>query len=251
MESYIDFANYYDSLMYDVDYKSWYDFLKCVLKKEGVNYSSVLEMGCGTGNITEQICNDEVVKSVTSFDISEEMLIIAKEKLKGKANLEILKQDMTEINIKKKYDLVLSCCDSVNYIVEEEGLEKVFKSAYNLLNSGGALLFDINSYYKLSEIIGDNVFTEDRDGIYYIWENEYERDRDLCNFYLTFFIEDKNTGQYSRFDEHHLERAYREDKILELLGKSGFETVSIYCDFELSSDCKSKAERIFFLCKKE
>lgn len=250
MESYIEFASYYDSLMYDVDYESWYDFLKEILGKEGISYSSVLEMGCGTGNITEQICHDEKVKSVTCFDISEEMLVIAKQKLNGVPNLEILRQDMTEISIKKNYDLVLSCCDSINYITDEESLRKVFKNTYSRLNDRGAFLFDINSHYKLSEIIGDNTFTEDRDGIFYVWENEYESESQLCNFYLTFFIEDEQSGKYSRFDEHHVERAYRSEKIVELLKESGFEYVKMYCDFELSKDCKDKAERIFFLCKK-
>lgn len=251
MESYIEFASYYDSLMYDVDYRSWYGFLKEILEKEGISYSSVLEMGCGTGNITEQICRDEKVKSVTCFDLSEEMLVIAKQKLKGIPNLEILRQDMTEMSIKKHYDLVLSCCDSINYITDEESLKKVFESTYSLLNDGGTFLFDINSYYKLSEIIGDNTFTEDRDGIFYVWENEYEIDSEQCNFYLTFFIEDEQSGKYSRFDEHHVERAYRSEKILELLKESGFEDVRIYCDFDFSKDCKDRAERIFFLCKKE
>lgn len=250
MEKYRDFAYYYDSLMYDVDYEAWYGFLREILEKEKMEYGNVLEMGCGTGNMSEQICRDDRVKAVTCFDLSEEMLIIAKEKLSGNANLDIIKQDMTDMNISKKFDLILSCCDSINYIVEEEDLEKVFQKSYELLNPGGALLFDINSYYKLSEIIGNNVFTEDREGVYYVWENEYEEETELCNFYLTFFIEDRESGSYSRFDEHHIERAYRVEKVIEILRNTGFESISTYCDFDASKDCGDRAERIFFLCKK-
>lgn len=250
MEKYSDFAYYYDSLMYDVDYKRWYGFLKEILKKEKVEYSTVLEMGCGTGNITEQICKDDRVKGVTCFDLSEDMLVIAKEKLRGNANLDIIKQDMSDMNISKKFDLILSCCDSINYIVEEGRLENVFRKSYELLNPGGALLFDINSYHKLREIIGNNTFTEDREGVYYIWENEFEEEEELSNFYLTFFIEDLESGHYTRFDEHHIERAYRKEKVIDMLKSSGFESISVYCDFDASKGCGDGAERMFFLCKK-
>lgn len=249
MEKYNNFAYYYDELMADVDYSGWYDFFKSMLEKEKVNYSKVLEMGCGTGNITEEIYRDSKVRSITCFDLSEDMLVVAREKLAGYRNIKVLKQDMNEIELTDSYDLVISACDSINYIVEDEKLMKLFRKVYSLLNKGGAFIFDINSYNKLKNTIGNNTFIEDRDGIYYVWENEYREDMEEANFYLTFFIEGED-GKYERFDEHHVERAYRDEDIEKYLLESGFESVKLYHDFELNKKHSEDVERSFFIAIK-
>lgn len=249
LDIYGGFAKYYDELMYDVDYKEWYDYIRDISENK---YSKVLEMACGTGNLTKYIAEDPNVKSITCFDISEDMLIEANSKLDKYNNIEILRLDMINMSMSKKFDLVISACDSLNYILEKDDMKKIFKNVYNLLEDGGSFIFDMNSYYKLKEIIGNNIFVDENEKVYYIWENYFDEETDICEFYLTFF-EKNDDGTYTRFDEVHDERAYKEKDIKNMLIESGFKDIKIYYDFKTEPsnfDIGIESNRVFFVCNK-
>jgi len=57
------------------------------------------------------------------------------------------------------------------------------------------------------------------------------------------------TKRFDRFEETHLQRAYKEEEIINLLKKVGFENIKTYGDFTFESP-KKDSERIFFVCKK-
>lgn len=246
MESYGDFAVLYDQLMYDVDYKEWFEYIEKILKKHKKNPKNILEMACGTGNLTEYFCKSDY--NVTCFDLSEEMLTVAYSKLSEYNNVNILKQDMINLDLNnKKFDAIISACDSINYITRDDDLLKVFKNVYDHLENGGIFIFDINSYYKLKNIIGENIFIQDTDDIFYVWDNEFIEDEEICNFYLTFFVKQGNS--YNRFDETHKERAYKNGEIIKLLEKSGFKEIAIYDSFSFNN-VEENSERIFFIATK-
>ena len=104
------------------------------------------------------------------------------ERIKGK----IICQDMTELSLNRKFDLITSVLDSTNYITDIEGLKKYFKGVYDHLKDDGIFIFDINSYYKLSEILGNNIYTYSEEEVFYTWENVFEED--LLSMFLTFFV---------------------------------------------------------------
>lgn len=245
MDSYNEFAEYYDRLMEDVDYSRWFNYVKDILDKYDLNPNSILEMACGTGSLTKYL--GEEGYSVTCFDLSEEMLSIAYNKLRRYPNVKVLNQDMTDFNLNNKYDAILCLCDSMNYITEDKDLAKVFKNAYNHLKDNGIFIFDINSYYKLKNIIGNNTFVEDKDDIYYVWENYFDDEQSICEFYLTFFI--RENGFYRRFDEKHIQRAYCVDYIKKTLGEVGFTHIMEYEGFTFDL-LNEKSERVNFVVRK-
>ena len=53
MEAYTSFAEVYDTFMDNVPYEEWADYLEDRLKEYGVKDGLVLELGCGTGSMTE------------------------------------------------------------------------------------------------------------------------------------------------------------------------------------------------------
>ena len=55
MEAYSEFAQVYDLFMDNIPYEEWCSYLETLLKKYGVEDGLVLDMGCGTGNITEAL----------------------------------------------------------------------------------------------------------------------------------------------------------------------------------------------------
>lgn len=245
MNSYNEFASIYDELMNDFDYEKWLDYIESIYKFYKIEPKEILEMACGTGNLTYQLAKRGY--NLVSFDLSSEMLSKAYEKLSRFKNVKLLNQDMINFNLNKKFDSVISICDSINYIIHEEDLYHTFKNVYNHLKDGGIFIFDINSFYKLKEIIGNNTFIEDRENVFYTWQNEFDSYNNICSFYLTFFIKDKEN--YYRFDEEHEEKAYKVEEISDLLDKVGFKKVD-YFDCFTFNKAKPKSERINFIAIK-
>ncbi len=246
MKKYGKFARVYDELMVDFDYEEWFAYIKDIFNRYDKNPQNILEMACGTGNLSYYLAKERY--DLTCFDISEDMLSQAYEKLRRYNNVDIMKADMIDFNLNKKFDSVVSICDSINYIRKKDDLEKVFKNVYDHLKKDGIFVFDINSHYKLKHIIGNNTFAEDSEEVFYIWENFYDEIDDLCEFYLTFFFK-RDDGTYERFDEHHIEKAYKANEIVDLLRKIGFGKVDFYQAFSFE-EIDEKTERINFVANK-
>ncbi len=247
MTSYGNFALLYDVLMDDFDYVAWSGYIQRILNKNGIEQGRILEMACGTGSLTKELL--DLGYRVDGFDLSEEMLAVAHNKLSKNKNLRLFNMDMTEFKMDRKYKAIIAACDSINYILSENSLKQTFKRAYDHLEDGGLFIFDINSEYKLREILGNNIFLEDRDEIFYTWENQFDEDSNICEFYLTFFHSDDGEN-YQRFDEVHREKAYSIKTVKSLLIEVGFIEIDIYEAFEFE-DVKEESERINFVAKKK
>ncbi len=241
---YKEFAYIYDDLMMtDVDYKAWYMYIEDIFNKFSYKPKNILEMACGTGNLTYYLANAGY--DLTCFDISSDMLSIAYNKLNKFKNIKLLNQDMVDFYINESFDAIISACDSINYIEDEEDLLNTFRNVKKHLNHGGMFIFDINSYYKLRYIIGNNIFVEDREDIFYTWQNYFDEQNSIAEFYLTFFVKEEG-GKYIRFDETHVERAYKVEEINALLKEASFNKIFCYDGFSFEKP-KDRSERITFI----
>jgi ubiquinone/menaquinone biosynthesis C-methylase UbiE len=246
MNRYNEFASLYDELMNDFDYEKWFNYIEEIFVKYKISPTKVLEMACGTGNLSIHLA--EKGYKLTCFDLSEEMLAQAYEKLNRFKNVKLLNGNMINFKINQKFDSIISICDSINYITDLEDLKRTFENVYNHLDDNGIFIFDINSFYKISEIIGNNIFVEDREDIFYTWQNYYDSETMICEFYLSFFIKE-NDDNYIRFDEEHKERAYTVDEIISTLKSVGFNSIDCFEAFTLE-EINSTTERINFVaCK--
>ena len=75
MEAYTGFARVYDLFMEDIPYQEWKDAILGILTEHGIRDGLVLELGCGTGKMTEQLA--EAGYDMIGVDMSEEMLEVA------------------------------------------------------------------------------------------------------------------------------------------------------------------------------
>ena len=107
MESYTSFAEVYDMFMDNVPYKEWAAYVNEILKKHGIKEGTVLDLGCGTGSLTEEL--DDLGYEMIGVDLSDEMLEIAVQKMEEKER-EILyiSQDMRELKLYSTVDAVVS-----------------------------------------------------------------------------------------------------------------------------------------------
>lgn len=242
---YNEFAFVYDKLISDVDYDAWADYYCRLFEKYALNPKLGLDLGCGTGSMTVKLSQRGF--DMTGVDFSEEMLMVAREKSAGQDIL-YLNQDMTEFELYGTVDFIVSSLDCINYITDKRELLKVFKLVNNYLDPGGLFIFDINTLYKLENILGNNTFVIEDDNVFCSWQNEFDKKKKLCSFYLTFFC--KNGDAYRRFDEVHCERAYEIEEIKALIEKSGMRLLGVYDN--LSFDVPRKnSERIFFAAQEQ
>lgn len=236
---YTDFAKIYDRLICeDIDYGAIADFVQKCFDKMDASPELMLDLACGTGTLTSIFARRGY--DMIGADLSAEMLSVAREK---DSDILFLCQDMRELELYGTVDAVVCMTDSLNYITEYDDLCRVFKLVKNYLNPGAPFIFDMNSHYKLSEIISDNIFTYDSDEVYYTWENEYDDECDCADFYLTFFI--KENGLYRRFDEHHTQKAYTADEVVRALREAGFSQISIYDGYSFS-EAREDSERLVY-----
>lgn len=239
------FAYLYDELINDVNYEEWLNYYFKIFQRYGLKPSLGLDLGCGTGNLTT-LFSDKGVE-MTGVDISEDMLMVAREKSEGRDIL-YLNQDMREFELYGTVDFIVSSLDCVNYITDKRDLLKVMKLANNYLNPGGLFIFDINTPYKLENVIGNNTFILENDDVFCSWQNEYDKKRKTVDFYLTFFCE--NNGVYQRFDEVHSERIYSIEEIKALIEGAGMRLLNIYNDLSFKAPT-AKSERVFFVAQEQ
>lgn len=239
---YGDLAFIYDALMYDIPYEDWAKFIFKNLN----NANNIVELGCGTGNMTKFLAKKY---DVTALDISEEMLDSARQKLlKEGISAQLIQGDMCNFSLHKKVDGAVCVCDGINYLITPEKVKQAFLSVYNNLKAGGGFIFDISSRFKLMSM-GDQLYSEDNDDATYIWRNKVEND--LINMDITFFVP-KDDETYFRFDEQHTQRIHGIEEIIQWLKESGFNIISItenYTDSNIQEDtlrvtfCAEKIER--------
>lgn len=243
--AYGEFAKIYDELINeDINYDEMVDCILRICNENNIEFNDYLDIACGTGNVTVRIAKN--FKNIYGVDLSEDMLREAFDKLKSeRIKGKIICQDMTELSLNRKFDLITSVLDSTNYVTDIEGLKNYFKGVYEHLKDDGLFIFDVNSYYKLSEILGNNIYTYSEEDVFYTWENVFEDD--LLSMFLTFFV--KKGELYERFEEEHLERAYKESQLESILEELDFKLINKFDGYS-NDNVQANSERIVYVVKK-
>ena len=228
MEAYTGFAQVYDTFMDNVPYEEWADYYKEILREHGIMDGIVLDLGCGTGSMTELLA--EQGYDMIGVDNSEEMLDLAMEKRAASGqDILYLLQDMRKFELYGTVRAVINACDSVNYLTEPGDLVKVFSLVNNYLDPGGLFLFDFNTEYKYRELLGDTTIAENREECSFIWENYYDLQERINEYDLTIFVREGEL--YRKFEETHFQRGYTVSEVADALREAGLELVALYDDF--------------------
>lgn len=247
-EVYTSFAKVYDTFMDNIPYEEWGTYLTGLLEEYGVKEGLVLELGCGTGSMTEILAGKGY--DMIGADNSEEMLEIAIEKRESSGHdILYLLQDMREFELYGTVRAVVSVCDSVNYVTEEEELIEVFRLVNNYLDPKGVFIFDFNTKYKYQNVLGDRTIAEKRDECSFIWDNYYYEEEEINEYELTLFIQEKE-NLYRKFEEVHYQRAYTLEQMLRLVKESGLEFVTAYDAFTRKQPTDT-SERIYMIAREQ
>lgn len=288
MEAYTSFAYVYDTFMDNVPYGEWARHIREKLCEHGVTDGIVLDLGCGTGTMTERLAGYGY--DMIGVDNSEGMLELAMEK-KTESGYDILYllQDMRGFELYGTVRAVVSVCDSVNYITEPDELEEVFRLVNNYLDPKGIFLFDFNTVHKYRDVIGDSTIAEDRGVCSFIWDNRYYEKEQINEYDLTLFIAEdfnpmenayvsertadsedallseegagdledtmfseeeggENGSLYRRYTETHYQRGYTLAEIQELLERAGLVFIEAY-DADTKETPNDTSERICVIAR--
>ena len=289
MEAYTDFAEVYDIFMDETPYQKWADFLARLIEEYGISKpvrvsaadkkegstakeatdeeiaaedtalegnqkaleterNLVLDLGCGTGTLTELLY--EKGYDMIGIDNSQEMLNIAMNKrMESGSEILYLCQDMRDLDLYSTVGTVVSVCDSLNYLLEEEDVLATFEKVHNYLYPGGIFIFDFNTVYKYREVIGDTTIAENRDDCSFIWENYYHEEEGINEYDLTIFVrEEEGKESFRRFFETHYQRGYTVEEMKAFVKKAGMEPVLIL-DADTRKVPTKESERIYMIAR--
>lgn len=276
MDAYTSFAEVYDLFQDNIPYEEWSRYLISLLKDQGIHEGIVLDLGCGTGTVTEILA--KAGYDMIGIDNSEEMLNIAMEK-KEREEMEpyydkllYLCQDMREIELFGTVKAVVSICDSMNYITSYEDLVKVFQLVNNYLDPGCPFIFDMNTYYKYKNVLADHTFAEVREESSFIWDNYFDEKTGINEYDLTLFIReeedfpdedgrflseeseeereslDDQDYLYRRFHETHFQKAYTLEEVKRAAEEAGMIWVDAYEAFT-REPAGEKTERMYVILR--
>lgn len=246
MEAYTGFAEVYDLFMDNIPYKEWCGYVTGLFAEYGVKDGLVLDLGCGTGSLTELL--DQAGYDMIGVDSSGDMLQLAVEK-RARSGRDILYlcQDMREFELYGTVKAVVSICDCMNYILEYEDLVRVFSLVNNYLDPGGIFVFDLNTVYKYQELLADSTIAEDREESSFIWDNYYDEESGINEYDLSLFIREEG-GLYRKYTETHYQRAYPLEIVKRALEEAGLLFTAAYDAFT-REPVKEDSERVYVIAR--
>lgn len=246
--SYRKFAEYYDILTENVDYKSRMDEINSLFQKYSDNTDEkiLLDIACGTGSMSEEA--EKLGYDVIGVDCSEEMLFEAVNKKYEKAlDIQYVKQDMRKLDLYGGVDITICILDSLNHLSGFEDVKKVFERVFMFTNEGGLFIFDMNTPYKHRNVLADNAFIFETEDVFVAWENEFSEKDCKVDITLNFF--EKTHNNYKRYTENFSELAYEKEDIIKACEEVGFKLMESIPKYEQESD--EQPERIVYVLKKE
>lgn len=247
MDSYSELAGCYDEFMDEVPYDEWLKYILAKFEQYNIKKELVLDLGCGTGVLTEMLADEGY--DMIGVDVSAQMLdeAIRKREESGHDILYLL-QDMREFELYGTVQAIVSVCDSMNYILEDEEMVQTFKLVNNYLDPKGIFIFDFNTVYKYAEVIGDTTIAENRDDCSFIWENYYDEESHINEYDVTIF---KREGElFSRSTETHLQRGYDVEEMTAFIEAAGMKVLEIE-DADTGEKVDATSQRIHIIAQEQ
>ena len=241
------FARVYDKFTENTDTGKRAAFLSSLLCRFNAENGILLDLACGTGKLSEAFI--KMGYDVISVDYSYDMLINARSRLApyGEKAL-VLEQDMRELDLFGTIRACVCSLDSINHLLTESDVQRVFDRVSLFTEPGGIFLFDVNTVYKHKHILGCNTFVYEDENDFLVWQNDYDPANDTVEMFIDIFSSD-GTGKYIRESEEITERAYAPELLKEMLKKAGFRSVYTFGDLSEKTPADTE-ERIYFAAVK-
>ncbi len=233
----------YDYIMRHVDYGQWAEYANDLIHSRKPETKYVLDTACGTGNLLQKL--KDYPYRLYGCDSSFPMVLQAMRKnhLKG---IYIWQSSMSNLAINQFFDVILCLYDSINYIMQPEGIRDFLNEAGKSLTSKGILIFDIctekNSldfFHNYHDHEKNENFTYDR------WSHYNNKTKLQFTEFKLHFKSDPLT-----YHEVHQQRIYSVKTIIKLIKSSQLEILEQYDGFSFRNPT-SKSNRIHFILQRK
>ena len=257
-------ARHYDTLMAHVPYGRWVDYVERLVATAehrrdagATGGRRVLDLACGTGKVGSELRRRGY--EVVGADLSEQMAAGCRTQ---QPPLPVAVMDATRLGLRpESFDLVVCLYDSLNYVLQEEGLQACFRRVYEALAPGGLFIFDLNTPRALKVGLFTQQELRSDAPVQYRWEAHWDEATKVCRVDMWFkargdasresrVASERRGGGAEEFTETHYERAYEEGEVKTWLKEAGFEVVRSYDAYTLFP-VGPLAERMFFVGERE
>lgn len=227
----------YNGLMKNVDYTNWSKYILEIAEEYIKNGARVLELAAGNCKMADIITLR--YKNFIGTDISLSMLKTTK-------NNELRKIccDMTELPLKIKFDFIFSAFDSINYILKQKTLSRLFKEVYLNLNNNGIFTFDVSLENNSLNFLIEKTTNDYYNSFSFSRTNKYNKRNRI--HYNSFIISDNSGFQLK---EVHKQKIYDIRTYFKLAEEAGLHTEACYECFTFD-DVKPESERAQFILRK-
>ena len=230
-------APYYDELMRSVPYRMWTSYYLLLLAHQGVKPKRALDVACGTGTMCELLVDEGF--AMAGFDLSPGMIERAREKASAKGlDVRYEVADAREFEMGEEYEAAFSFFDSLNNILEPEGVFRTFQRVAAHLPPGGSWIFDLNTAYAFEEAMFDQR-SSPRAKLKYDWIGTYDKGSRIITVDMKFRYE----GQ--EFHEVHRQRAHPRDEVVAMLAEAGFGEIRTFHSYTLNP-VRHKSDRVHY-----
>ena len=241
MSGYGEFAYYYDELMADAEYEARVAYLKDIFKKYDRTPTLLLDLACGTGNIGGRMLEAGI--DTIGVDCSEDMLSVAREKY---PQMLLLCQDAAELELYGTVDGAVCCLDSLNHITDCDRFSKALARTALFLEPGRLFVFDMNTPFKHSEILGNGTIIKEYEDMFCVWQNSTEGN--ITDIRLDIFSLNED-GSWDRATESIRERAYSREEVSAALKNAGLELVAVLDDMSFAEPAED-SQRIVYVTRR-
>jgi SAM-dependent methyltransferase len=144
---YAQLAKYYDRIYWWKDYGQEVKFLTRAFRRYGIRGTRILEVACGTGTHTKILVSKGY--EVTGVDISEELLSIARRKVREHARF--LKGDMRDLDgvireglgdHERNFDAAICMFSAISYNLTLSDLRRTLQGMHDHVEENGIVIFD-------------------------------------------------------------------------------------------------------------
>jgi cyclopropane fatty-acyl-phospholipid synthase-like methyltransferase len=200
---------------------------------------TLLELGCGTGAHLATLANRY---TIAGLDISPTMLKYARERL---PDVPLYQQDMAEFSVPSCFDAVIIPYDSINHLGDFENWCRTFESAKKHLDADGAFLFDVNTEFRLRELVAQPGWVRRFDEHFMIMEVK-SAGESLTAWDIKIFEHQKDTT-YRLHHDVIQEAAFDHERIMAAL-RERFREVRAY-DINGWVEPTETSRRVFYVCR--
>ncbi len=236
-DPYYHVANIYPHLMSFVSYKWWAKYIYSISKNNICKNPVVLELAAGNCELAKHL--SKLYKNYLSTDISLKMLNC------GDKIITKVCCDMTAIPFNKKFDLILTSFDSVNYLLSKKRLLKFFREVEFYLSENGVLTFDAaleSNSYKHQKTASSKGRSK---GFHYHRMSVYLPKSKIHKNIFTITYPDGDV-----FTETHKQKIYPFATFFELAEESGLYVVNCFKAFSYQKG-KGNSDRVQFIMKRK